>query len=146
MTYSIGQVAEMFHLSVSSLRFYDREGLLINLERDSAGIRKFNESNLEAIRLIECLKKAGMQIKEIKEFMQWVELGDSTISKRKEMFLKQKENIEREIQGLNKALDMIKFKCWYYDEAMKDNNELRVKNMPLTEMPEEIKVAYEGSH
>ena len=146
MTYSIGEVAEMFHLSVSTLRFYDKEGLFINLERDSSGIRKFNESNLEAIRLIECLKKAGMQIKEIKEFMRWVELGDSTIPKRKEMFLKQKENIEREIQELNKALDMIKFKCWYYDEAMKDNNELRVKNMSLTEMPEEIRDVYERSH
>lgn len=146
MTYSIGAVAEMFQLSVSTLRFYDKEGLFINLERDSSGIRKFNENNLEAIRLIECLKKSGMQIKEIKEFMQWVELGDSTIAKRKEMFLKQKENIESEIESLTKALDMIKFKCWYYDEAMKDNNELRVRNLSLNEMPEEISVAYQNSH
>lgn len=146
MTYSIGAVAEMFQLSVSTLRFYDKEGLFINLERDSSGIRKFNENNLEAIRLIECLKKSGMQIKEIKEFMQWVEVGDSTIAKRKEMFLKQKENIESEIESLTKALDMIKFKCWYYDEAMKDNNELRVRNLSLNEMPEEISAAYQNSH
>ena len=92
MRYTIGEVAKMFNISISTLRFYDKEGLLLNLERDSSGVRKFNENNIETIRLIECLKKAGMQIKDIKEFIHWVDLGDKTITKRKKMFLKQKKN------------------------------------------------------
>ena len=61
--YSIGQVAEMFGLPISTLRYYDKQGLFPNMERVS-GIRKFSEAEIEALRVIECLKKAGMEIKD----------------------------------------------------------------------------------
>lgn len=144
--YSIGEVSEMFDLPVSTLRYYDKEGLLTNLEKDKSGNRKFNENNLEALRVIECLKKSGMQIKDIKEFMHWCSLGDKTITKRKEMFLKQKENIESEIKELEKALNMINYKCWYYTEMEKDGNEKRMKNITLKDMPKEIKEIWENAH
>lgn len=140
--YSIGEIAEMFNLSIPTLRFYDKEGLLLDLERDSSGIRKFNDKTIEALRVIECLKKSGMQIKEIKEFMHWCSLGDKTIAKRKAMFLSQKENIEQEIKELEKALNMIKYKCWYYDEALKDGTEKRVKNITPNQMPSNIRTYY----
>ena len=63
--YSIGQVAEMFGLPISTLRYYDKQGLFPNMERVS-GIRKFSEVEIEALRIIECLKKAGMEIKDIR--------------------------------------------------------------------------------
>ena len=56
--YSIGQVAEMFGLPISTLRYYDKQGLFPNMERVS-GIRKFGDTEIEALRVIECLKKAG---------------------------------------------------------------------------------------
>ncbi len=144
--YSIGEVSEMFNLSVPTLRYYDKEGLLITLERDKSGVRKFNDQTIEALRLIECLKKSGMQIKDIKEFMHWCTLGDKTISKRKDMFFKQKENIESEISKLQKALDMIKYKCWYYSEAEKDGNETRVKNTDPSGLPADVKKSYDNAH
>lgn len=146
MYYTIGEVAKMFNISISTLRFYDKEGLLLNLERNDTGIRRFNEGNLEALRLIECLKKSGMQIKDIKEFMHWVDLGDKTIVKRKEMFLKQKSNVENKILELEKTLAMINFKCWYYDEALKDRTEKRVRNISVDKMPDDIRKLYEKSH
>lgn len=144
--YSIGEISEMFNLPIPTLRFYDKEGLLLDLERDSSGIRKFNDKTIEALRVIECLKKSGMQIKEIKEFIHWCSLGDKTIEKRKAMFLARKENIEREMKELKKALNMIKYKCWYYDEALKDRTEKRVKNITPNQMPNEIKAYYNEAH
>lgn len=144
--YSIGEISEMFNLPIPTLRFYDKEGLLLDLERDNSGIRKFNDKTIEALRVISCLKKSGMQIKEIKEFMHWCSLGDKTIEKRKDMFLTQKENIEQEIKELEKALSMIKFKCWYYDEALKDGTEKRVKNVTPKEMPNDIRKYYDEAH
>ena len=67
--YTIGQVAEMFDLPVSTLRYYDKQGLFPELERTS-GIRRFGDTELEALRVIECLKKAGMEIKDIRLFME----------------------------------------------------------------------------
>lgn len=68
--YTIGQVSEMFSLPISTLRYYDKEGLFPQMER-SSGIRRFSERELEALRVIECLKRSGLEIKEIKQFMQW---------------------------------------------------------------------------
>lgn len=67
--YTIGQVAAMFQLPISTLRYYDNEGLFPYLKR-KAGIRWFSEQELEALRVIECLKKAGLEIRDIKQFMQ----------------------------------------------------------------------------
>lgn len=66
--YTIGQISEMFHLPISTLRYYDKEGLFPNLER-SSGIRRFSSHEVESLRVIECLKKSGLEIKDIKQFM-----------------------------------------------------------------------------
>ena len=91
--YTIGQVAEMFGLPASTLRYYDKQGLFPGLERAS-GIRRFSDTELEALRVIECLKKAGMEIKDIRLFMEWCAEGPSTYPKRKAMFEELMAHIE----------------------------------------------------
>lgn len=145
MYYSIGRVSEMFGLPVSTLRYYDKEGLFPNMERVS-GIRKFSDKELETLRVIECLKKSGLEIKDIKQFMEWCSQGSSTYSKRRELFERQKENIECRISHLEQALDMIKFKCWYYDTAVADGNEDRLKEMIPNALPPEIQQIYDRTH
>ena len=126
--YTIGQVSEMFELPVSTLRYYDKEGLFPDIKRIS-GIRKFDEKEIEAIRVIECLKRSGMEIKDIKKFMEWCTEGKKTYSKRRDLFIKQKKDVEEQIKRMNRVLDMIKFKCWYYDQDIADGSEDRVKSM-----------------
>lgn len=143
--FTIGQVSEMFDLPVSTLRYYDKEGLFPELNRTS-GIRQFTEKEIETLRVIECLKKTGLQIKDIKLFMSWCMEGSSTYTKRKELFENQKMQVEKEINELNKTLDMLNFKCWYYSEVIKDGNEDRVKSMIPDKLPNSIKSAYMNSH
>lgn len=143
--YTIGEVSQMFNLPISTLRYYDKEGLFPDLERAS-GIRQFNDKTLESIHVIECLKKSGLEIKDIKEFMKWCSLGSETYPQRKEMFFRQKDVVEAEIHKLEKVLDMIKFKCWYYDQAIADGSEDRVLGMIPDGLPDEIRAAYENAH
>ena len=143
--YTIGQVSKMFHLPISTLRYYDKEGLFPDMNRTS-GIRKFGEKELEALRVIECLKKSGLEIKDIKQFMEWCVKGSETYPERRALFLKQKKIVESKIQQMNQVLDMIKFKCWYYEQAIKDGNEDRLGAMSAEDMPEEIREAYERAH
>lgn len=143
--YTIGQVSEIFGLPISTLRYYDKEGLFPGIQRTS-GIRKFDEKEMEALRVIECLKKSGMEIKDIKLFMEWCAKGSETYPQRRELFLKQKENVEAEIKHMNKVLDMLTFKCWYYEEAIKDGNEERLSSMKPEDMPKDIRQAYENAH
>lgn len=80
--YTIGQISEMFQLPISTLRYYDKEGLFPDLER-SSGIRRFSEKEIEALRVIECLKKSGLEIKDIKLFMEWCSEGSATYQRAK---------------------------------------------------------------
>ena len=126
--FTIGQVAEMFRIPISTLRYYDKEGLFPGLERTS-GIRQFGETELESLRVIECLKQSGLEIKDIKRFMQWCCEGSKTYPQRKAMFRQQRQVVEHQIRRLEKTLAMIDFKYWYYEQAIQDGNEERVRAM-----------------
>lgn len=143
--YTIGQVSEMFHLPVSTLRYYDKEGLFPDMERTS-GIRKFGPEQIEALHVIECLKKSGLEIREIKQFMELCAQGSSTYRQRRELFLHQKDRVKKEMETLQKTLAMIEFKCWYYEQAIQDGNEDRLKKMLPDHLPEEIQRLYDLVH
>ena len=143
--YTIGQISEMFQLPISTLRYYDKEGLFPDLER-SSGIRRFSEKEIEALRVIECLKKSGLEIKDIKLFMEWCSEGSATYQRRKELFERQKEIVQKEIAKLEKVLDMLQFKCWYYEQAIQDGSEDRLKALIPDHLPDRIRKAYENAH
>ncbi len=135
----------MFHIPISTLRYYDKEGLFPHLQRNS-GIRKFTEQEIETLRVIECLKKSGLEIKSIKQFIAWCAQGSETYGQRLSLFLKQKEAVEKEIQRLEKTLDMIRFKCWYYEQAIQDGNEERIREMLPDQLPKDIQPLYDHAH
>lgn len=143
--YTIGQVSEMFDLPISTLRYYDKEGLFPSMQRQS-GIRQFCETEIEALRVIECLKASGLEIKDIKRFMEWCMEGPSTYALRKELFETRKAAVEAEMMRLQKTLDMLKFKCWYYETAINDGSEDGLKRMIPDSLPLEVKKLYDHTH
>lgn len=143
--YTIGQVSKLFGLPVSTLRYYDKEGLFPDMERQS-GIRKFSENELEALRVIECLKRSGLEIKEIKQYMAWCKEGAATYSARKKLLEARKAIVKEEMERLSKTLDMLNYKCWYYETAIRDGNEKRVKEMLPDNLPPEIQELYKRTH
>lgn len=145
-TFSIGEVSNMFSIPISTLRYYDKEGLFPGLTKTASGIRQFTGRDIESLRLIECLKRAGMEIRDIKEFMQWCAQGPSTYMQRKEMLLRQKETVEKELARMQQVLDMIRYKCWYYDTAIANGNEDFLKTITPEDMPEEISAAWHNAH
>lgn len=143
--YTIGQVSEMFGIPISTLRYYDRQGFFPEMQRVS-GIRKFGERELEALRIIECLKRSGLEIRDIKQFIDWCVIGASTYPQRKELFEKQKKTVEAEIEHMNKVLDMLRFKCWYYEQAIKEGTDEHIKSLLPDHLPEGIQRAYDHAH
>ena len=143
--YTIGQVSEMFNIPISTLRYYDKEGLFPDMERQS-GIRKFSEQEIEALRVIDCLKASGLEIKEIKQFMEWTKEGSKTFTQRKQLFETRKAAVEEEISQLQRTLDMLKYKCWYYDRAIADGSEENIIAMLPDKLPPEIQKLYNSAH
>lgn len=138
MNYSIGEFAKITGISVPTLRYYDKEGLFPTMGRTDSGIRIFSDNELGAVKVIECLKSSGMQIKDIKQYMVWDTEGDSTLEVRRELFYDKRQVVEDQIKTLEKTLAMIKFKCWYYDTALTDGGEASVKSKNIEDLPSEM--------
>lgn len=117
-TYFIGEISEMLGLSISTLRYYDKQGLLPMVKRTNGQIRLFTSHDIDCLNMIACLKNTGMQLKDIKQFFEWCDEGDSTIEKRYNMFLDRKKETEEQIALLQKSLELINYKCSYYQKAM----------------------------
>ena len=112
----------------------------------SPDTKHFSDNELEALRIIECLKKSGLEIKDIKQFFVWVSEGSSSYEKRKELFETRKSAVETEIQELQKTLSLLKFKCWYYETAMKDGNEDAINAMLPDKLPKNIQKLSDKGH
>ena len=87
-----------------------------------------------------------MEIKGIKQFMELCTQGSKTYKERRELLLEQKKNVEDEIERMERVLDMLKFKCWYYEQAIKDGNENSIIPIRLEDMPKEVLLAYNNAH
>ncbi len=127
-TYSISEVAKKLNLTVYTLRYYDKEGLIPFVERTSSGTRLFKDSDIEALKVIECLKSTGMPLKEIKNFIDWCSEGDSTLQQRYDMFLERKASVEAQMEQLKKTMELIEHKCFYYKTALEAGTEDIHKN------------------
>jgi DNA-binding transcriptional MerR regulator len=139
MFYSIGEVASKLNIPTSTLRYYDREGLLTNVKRSSGGIRVFSDEEISTLNIVECLKATGMQIKDIKQFLDWCSEGDKTIEKRRAMYYERRAVVEKQMEELHNTMDVIQFKCWYYDTAHEAGTEDVPRNMSMEELPEYAK-------
>lgn len=137
--YSIGEVSKQTGISISAIRYYDKEGLLPFLKRNKSGIRSFDDKDLDHLELIECLKKTSMPIKDIKQFFDWYLAGDSTLKNRQSLFHQGKKTIEEEINKLNHVLETLEYKCWVYDIAVENGCLDTYKTIDNSLIPDHIK-------
>lgn len=116
--YSISEIADMMHMNVSTLRYYDKQGLLPFVERDEYGNRKFKQADLIMINTITCLKTTGMKLKDIRVYVDWVQVGIKTAPQRLEMFNEREIAVHQQIKALEYTLKLIKDKQYYYQQAI----------------------------
>ncbi|MCI5649107.1 MAG: MerR family transcriptional regulator [Fusicatenibacter sp.] len=117
MTYTISEVAEKMGVSVHTLRFYDKEGLLPFVDRVN-GRRVFKDSDFSWLRILNCLKNTGMPLKEIRRYIELCQTGDESLKERQEIILRQKESLEEQIRFLQYNLKELDYKVWYYETAV----------------------------
>ncbi|MEW4282474.1 MerR family transcriptional regulator [Priestia koreensis] len=109
-TYTIGQVAEIYQLSISQLRYYDKQGLFPFLQRTEKGDRVFTHDFLQLLDMILCLKNTGMPIKEIKQFVDWCMEGKRTVPDRLHMMKQQEQKVLQQLEDTKEYLTKIQEK------------------------------------
>ena len=143
MTYTIGEMANLLDVPASTLRYYDKEGLLPFVERTAGGIRRFRDSDFEWLRVIGCMKKAGMPLKDIRQYIELAMQGNDTIDARLAMFRHQRQALEEQMAELRHTMDMVDYKCWYYETAQASGTIATPRDMPENEVPERFRAIRE---
>ena len=128
MSYSIKEIADKMGVTTATLRYWDTEGLLPNVNKVN-GRRIFEDKDFKWLRVLNCMKNINMPIKKIKEYVELAQKGDSTLKARYEMILEQKQVIQNQINDLNNCLKEFEYKEWYYETAIKAGTESAVENV-----------------
>lgn len=114
MAYTIKQASEKINLTVHTLRYYDKMGMLPFVHRDENGNRLFTDSDVEWLCLICCLKNTGMPLKQINKYIQACFEGDSTLEYRRKMLVAHRQEVLKQINDLKHNLETINYKISHY--------------------------------
>lgn len=114
MPYSIKEAARKLGLTPSTLRYYDKIGLLPSLRRTPSGVRTFREEDIQWLGMICCLKNSGMPLEEIRHFMELCLQGEKSCEERRQMLQRHRETILAQIEGLQRNLAVIDHKIEHY--------------------------------
>lgn len=123
MRYSIGEIADKLGVPTSTLRYYDKKGLLPFVDRDQAGRRIFKDNDFNFLQVIECMKKCGMSIGEIRHFIDLCMAGDITLNARYKLLKQEEEAVKDQIRILQDQLDFLHYKMWYFKTSLEAGTE-----------------------
>ena len=118
MLYTMMQVCKETGMTYQALKFYCNEGLVPNVKRDKNNRRVFDERDIAWISSLTCLKKCGMSIQEMKDYLALCLQGKSTIPQRKKMLAQKQEGLRETMRELQESIAYIDWKQNFYDEVL----------------------------
>jgi MerR family transcriptional regulator, aldehyde-responsive regulator len=114
----IAEVSEKFGLSVDTLRYYERVGLIPPVHRNQGGIRDYDELDLRRVDFIKCMRGAGLPVEVLIDYMDLVRQGDTTIEARKEILIEQRNLVLARLEEMQKTLERLNYKIEIYEQAL----------------------------
>lgn len=112
------EACEQVGITYETLRFYCNEGLVPNVKRDKNNYRNFDERNIKWLKSLQCLKKCGMGIQDMKRYMDLCLEGVSSIPERKELLAARRELLLKQIDEIHESIDFIDNKQAYFDGVL----------------------------
>ena len=118
MLYTMMQVCKETGMTYQALKFYCNEGLVPNVKRDKNNRRIFDERDVAWINSLTCLKKCGMSIQEMKDYLAMCLQGKGSIPQRKKMLEQKQKELRKTMQELQESIAYIDWKQDFYDEVL----------------------------
>lgn len=116
---TISEVSKKYDISPATLRYYEREGLILGVARSASGVREYDETTCEWVGTIKWLRSAGLGIEALAEYAALVQRGDETWPERKELLQTQRELLAGRIGALKESLERLDRKIAYYEDCCK---------------------------
>ena len=126
---TIAEVSKKVNLSADTLRYYERIGLIPEVNRTESGIRDYTEKDLGHLEFVICFRNAGVSIETLIEYMKLFKKGDSTIEARKQLLISQREVMQKRLDEIQKTFETLNFKIDNYEKILIEREkELLMKN------------------
>jgi DNA-binding transcriptional MerR regulator len=117
----IAEVSEQYGISLDTLRYYERIGLIPPVTRNESGIRDYNKLDIRRVEFVKCMRSAGLPIEILIEYIGLVQQGDQTIEARKDILVEQRELLISRMEQMQKTLDILDHKIEVYEKAVLKN-------------------------
>ena len=114
----IAEVSKKFELSQDTLRYYERIGLIPNVNRNKSGIRDYTDEDCKWIEFVKCMRNAGLPIEVLIKYLDLFQQGDNTHNERKELLVKQRNMLARKIEEMQETLERLNYKIENYDQRL----------------------------
>ena len=127
---TIAEVSKKVNLSADTLRYYERIGLIPEVNRTESGIRNYTEEDLGWIEFSKCMRNAGMSIEALIEYIKLYKKGDVTLEARKQLLISQKDVIKERLEEIQNTFDRINYKIKNYEKLLveREKDLLKKKN------------------
>lgn len=114
----ISEVSQQSGLTIDTLRYYEKVGLLPPIERTGGGIRDYSTSDVKRIDFIKCMRTAGLSIDTLIEYFALVEAGDDTVEARKEILQNQRSQLMVKLAEMEETLSLLNHKIRVYENVL----------------------------
>ncbi|RIV38346.1 MerR family transcriptional regulator [Micromonospora radicis] len=111
---TVGEAAERVGLTASTLRWYEQEGLVAPVDRDSAGRRRYTQRDLDWLMLLTRLRRTGMPVRDMRRYVELARQGDGTLGARRALFEEHRVRVRRRMAELAEDLKVLDFKVDAY--------------------------------
>lgn len=127
---TITEVSKRYEISADTLRYYERIGLLPPVPRNKSGVRNYDETACNWISLMKCMRKAGVQIEALIDYVAMFHKGDSTIDARKQLLCEQRDQLLERIREMQESADLLSHKIERYDQGLMTVEKRLVQKAP----------------
>lgn len=115
---TIAEASKKYDISADTLRYYERIGLIPPVPRTKSGIRDYDEASCGWIQLMKCMRKAGVQIEALIEYVALYQQGEETARARKAILEEQREQLRMRLEEMQESLHLLDKKIQHYEETV----------------------------
>ena len=115
---TITEVSKKYGLTADTLRYYERIGLIPSVPRNKSGIRDYDEESCQLIELMKCMRKSGVQIDALIQYVSLFQEGDATLDARKNLLIDQRNQLAERMKDMQASLDRLNYKIERYEQSM----------------------------
>lgn len=118
---TIAEVSKKFELTIDTLRYYERIGLIPAVPRTKGGIRDYGENEYNWIEFIKCMRAAGLPVEALIEYVGLFQQGEKTVEARKEILTEQRKLLAARIDEMKQTLNRLDYKIEIYEKCVVKN-------------------------